>query len=134
MMNLKSLGVGLLLLLFLTNSFRTVYTYFIFVAAKAEIVKTMCEKRNLTLNTCQGRCYLKKQLKALEAEDNGLAKNCKPNKKANAEEDSIFVCTSCSADLIGQYRQLTGPTGFVGRHFTLPSDLYVDVIAPPPES
>jgi hypothetical protein len=104
------------------------------VTAKADIVKTMCEKRNLTVNTCQGRCYLKKQLKALEAEDNGLAKNGKSNKKANAEEDSIFVCTSCSAVLNVQYQLIENEAGIIKWQFLMPLSRYAEVIAPPPES
>lgn len=38
-------------------------------ARKDFISKTLCEKRGIALNTCQGRCYLKKQLaKSKEAQ------------------------------------------------------------------
>lgn len=40
-----------------------------FSVNQAEIARTICVKKNVTGNTCQGKCHLKKMLKASEDAD-----------------------------------------------------------------
>ena len=61
----------------LSGTLRSIVTYGVFKYNQAEIARTICVKRAIKANTCQGRCALKKQLKALEAEQEKNKENRK---------------------------------------------------------
>lgn len=55
---------GLLLsIVILFSNFSNAIIYITFKINQKEIVSNLCIKRNNTINTCNGKCYLAKQLK-----------------------------------------------------------------------
>ena len=61
---------------------------------KDYIAKNLCVNRDKKDNCCQGKCFLKKQIKAID-EDNTTNEN-NNNKKTQKVEGEDFLCSSVS--------------------------------------
>lgn len=66
-----------------------------FEANRAIIAKTLCVKRNIAGNSCNGKCYLKKQLDTESKKTNSLSSD-----KASSETQFIEKISSVHFNLI----------------------------------
>lgn len=67
---LKNLLALILALLVLVQPFREIWIYVYFKINQDYIAKTLCVKREIKNNTCQGNCQLMKKLAKTEKEEN----------------------------------------------------------------
>lgn len=58
---------------------------------KGYIAKNVCVKKDVKNNCCQGKCFLKKQLKLAGENENSNGNNTNNNKKAQTFEINEFV-------------------------------------------
>jgi hypothetical protein len=63
---MKLLYCILISALILIPSFSYVVVYFTFKVNQDEIARTLCVKKEVINNNCNGKCYLEKQLKKIE--------------------------------------------------------------------
>lgn len=66
---MKRLFALLLIFLTLAGILKELSVYISFKANQTQIVNTLCASRDLSNNTCQGTCYLEKQLKITHEHD-----------------------------------------------------------------
>lgn len=66
---MKQIVVGLLVLLTLTSTIMELSIIVSFKVHQQEIAYTVCTSSNLPINTCQGSCYLEKQLDKVHNHD-----------------------------------------------------------------
>jgi hypothetical protein len=67
---LKQTGAILLLVLMLAQTFSKCWMVVGFVLNQRTIAATLCENRNKPNSSCQGKCYLRKQLANEERQEN----------------------------------------------------------------
>ncbi len=60
--SVKSVGAIILIVLLSLQSFSKIWIYISFKISQRYIAKTLCIKRTIANNTCQGKCHLRKQL------------------------------------------------------------------------
>ena len=61
---------------------------------KGYIAKNLCVKKEIKDNCCQGKCFLKKQIRATD--ENNNAGDTNTNKKVQKTEAEDFLCSSVS--------------------------------------
>ena len=84
----------MLLVVMVLNMFKYQLPYLQYTVFKSYISKNLCVKRNETHNCCQGKCYLKKQIKMVEETGRDSESNKADNKKPqNNKEDKEFLCS-----------------------------------------
>lgn len=69
---MKNILVFLILISTLMYSFKDLFTYAYFISHKSSIVKNICVQRNAKVNKCNGKCYLKKQFKKTNDQNNNV--------------------------------------------------------------
>jgi len=70
---LKQVTTILLALLIFLQPFSKVWIYVSFTINQDSIAKTLCVKKEIKNNTCQGKCHLKKQLDKADKEEQNQA-------------------------------------------------------------
>lgn len=85
---MKTLGILLLTLIFLGQTFRQPVIFISYQVNKDVIIKTLCENRDKPELKCNGKCHLKKKLKESSEKE-------KSDKNSNSiEKVELFVTVS----------------------------------------
>jgi len=96
---------------------------------KDYIAKNLCVKKEIKNNCCQGKCFLEKQIKAVNENKNENTNNTRntDNKKIQNEEIKDFLCSyffiikPVASDLVPQaYREASKMHGFASVIFVPP--------------
>jgi len=74
---LKQVKIILLVLLIFLQPFSKIWIFVSFKINQENIAKTLCVKKEVKNNTCQGKCHLKKQLDKAEEEQKQVPTNTK---------------------------------------------------------
>jgi hypothetical protein len=84
-----------LLLVMVFNVFRYQVPHFQYSIFKDYIAKNLCINRNKKNSCCQGKCFLEKQIKAIDENNsqNTSNNNDKNNKKIQKDEVKEFLCS-----------------------------------------
>lgn len=125
---LNRLTTILLLLLVLFQPLSKVWMVVSFKINQKEIAKTLCVKKAIQKNTCQGKCQLKKQLAKAEEQENK-----QPSTTLKEKVETLYCNNNESSELLNKSesfeRKLFHP---YSRNFC--STDYLSDIFHPPES
>jgi hypothetical protein len=93
---LKSFCTILLIALLFLQTFARVWSYIAFKINQNEIAATVCVQRNVAGNSCQGNCFLMKQLKKMEHEKQAPLPKAPLVAKGDVQVFLQPACISCA--------------------------------------
>ncbi len=82
---MKAIGILLLALIFLGQTFRQPMVFISYQINKEQIIKTLCENKDKPQLKCEGKCHLRKQLKENSSTE--------PASKSNSGTEKIDLFT-----------------------------------------
>lgn len=103
-----------------------------FLVNKGFIVKELCKQKEFKNNTCQGKCYLKKQL----AKVDGI--NAAEEQVPNPTEKSINSSIEVNALLNGSFLDISPSQSKLDKKIKYQPDFYnfrlINIVIPPPKN
>lgn len=118
--------LGIFTLSYTAFSVRHSLPYLHYNLNKEYVAKNLCVNKDLPESTCQGKCYLKDQLKKSVTQENGTESS------QNNLQFEIFLEEYHSKDLSAPVLQVLS-SGLISKLFFLPSIL-LEISSPPPNS